>query len=516
MSEAKLPDKAIVIHPDDNVAVAKATIGKGTFLSSNGTRLLVTQTVQPGHKIALRGIASSETVLRYGEVIGLATCPIPEGSTVHNHNMVPDTRSRRKQTQIDPKPVRFRPASEVPCFQGYQREWGGVGTRNYVVVLSTVICSSHPTQLIARHFEQRFQDDPHFDGVIPITHQEGCGGEKGEDIAQLMRIYTGIMYHPNVAAVLVVGLGCEESNVECVQGCHSSLPLQLQTHTQGRVRYLTIQGAGGTTPTVRQGIQIVEDLVERARKYRRSSHSAKHLLLGLQCGGSDAYSGISANPALGHASDLLVSCGGTTVLPETPEIYGAEHLLMKGAASTQAAEGLWRILERYKAYAAALGGELDENPSPGNIAGGISNIVEKSLGAIRKAGNTPLQAVVDYAERIKRPGFVVMDSPGFDTPSVSGLVSSGANLVCFTTGRGTPTGNPIVPVLKIATNSRMFHHLEENMDINAGTIVDGTQTLEEVGQRIFDTILAVASGKLAKNEVTGHREFALWRAGPML
>jgi altronate hydrolase len=516
MSEAKLPDKAIVIHPDDNVAVAKATIGKGTFLSSNGTRLLVTQTVQPGHKIALRGIASGETVLRYGEVIGLATCPIPEGSTVHNHNMVPDTRSRRKQTQIDPKPVRFRPASEVPCFQGYQREWGGVGTRNYVVVLSTVICSSHPTQLIARHFEQRFQDDPHFDGVIPITHQEGCGGEKGEDIAQLMRIYTGIMYHPNVAAVLVVGLGCEESNVECVQGCHSSLPLQLQTHSQGRVRYLTIQGAGGTTPTVRQGIQIVEDLVERARKYRRSSHSAKHLLLGLQCGGSDAYSGISANPALGHASDLLVSCGGTTVLPETPEIYGAEHLLMKGAASTQAAEGLWRILERYKAYAAALGGELDENPSPGNIAGGISNIVEKSLGAIRKAGNTPLQAVFDYAERIKRPGFVVMDSPGFDTPSVSGLVSSGANVVCFTTGRGTPTGNPIVPVLKIATNSRMFHHLEENMDINAGTIVDGTQTLKEVGQRIFDTILAVASGKLAKNEVIGHREFALWRAGPML
>ena len=516
MSEARLSDKAIVIHPDDNVAVAKATIGKGTLLSSNGTRLLVTQTVQPGHKIALKGIASGETVLRYGEVIGLATSPIPQGGTVHNHNMVPDTRGRRKATEIDPRPVRFRPSSQVPSFQGYQREWGGVGTRNYVVVLSTVICSSHPSQLIARHFEQRFQDDPHFDGVIPITHQEGCGGEKGEDIAQLMRVYNGIMYHPNVAAVLVVGLGCEESNVECVQGCHSSLPLQLQTHTRGRVRYLTIQGAGGTTPTVKQGIEIVEELVERARKYRRSSVSAKHLLLGLQCGGSDAYSGISANPALGRASDLIVSCGGTTVLPETPEIYGAEHLLMRGAASSQAAEGLWRILERYKAYAAALGGELDENPSPGNLAGGISNIVEKSLGAIRKAGSTPLQGVFNYAERINRSGFVIMDSPGFDTPSVSGLVSSGANVVCFTTGRGTPTGNPIVPVLKIATNSRMFHHLEENMDINAGTIIDGTQTLDEVGRHIFETILAVASGRHAKNEVTGHREFALWRAGPML
>ena len=362
MSEARLSDKAILVHPDDNVAVAKATIGQGTLLSSNGTRVMVTQTVQPGHKIALRGIASGETVLRYGEVIGLATCPIPQGGTVHNHNMVPDTKGRRKPTGIDPNPVRFRPSGEVPRFQGYQREWGGVGTRNYVVVLSTVICSSHPSQLIARHFEQQFQDDPNFDGVIPITHQEGCGGEKGEDIAQLMRVYNGIMYHPNVAAVLVVGLGCEESNVECVQGCHSSLPLQLQTHTRGRVRYLTIQGAGGTTPTVKQGIQIVEELVEQARKCRRTSVSAKHLLLGLQCGGSDAYSGISANPALGRASDLIVSCGGTTVLPETPEIYGAEHLLMRGAASSQAAEGLWRILERYKAYAAALGGFSSNSP----------------------------------------------------------------------------------------------------------------------------------------------------------
>ena len=516
MSKAKLLEKAIVIHPNDNVAVAKVAIGRGTVLSSNGNRMLVTQTVQPGHKVALQGIAAGDPVIRYGEVIGLATCPIPEGSTVHNHNMVPDKKGRQKPTRVDPKPVSLRPESEVPCFQGYRRKWGGVGTRNYVVILSTVICSSHPTQLIARHFEDRFQDDPNFDGVIPITHQEGCGGEKGEDIAQLMRVYNGIMYHPNVAAVLVIGLGCEESNVECVQGCHSSLPLQLQTHTQGRVRYLTIQGAGGTTPTIKQGIKIVEELVEQARDCRRSQVSAKHLLLGLQCGGSDAYSGISANPALGHASDLIVSCGGTTVLPETPEIYGAEHLLMRGAGSPQAAEGLWRILERYKAYAAALGGELDENPSPGNIAGGISNIVEKSLGAIRKAGTTPLQAVVNYAERINRSGFVVMDSPGFDTPSVSGLVSSGANVVCFTTGRGTPTGNPIVPVLKIATNSRMFHHLEENMDVNAGTIIDGTQSLEEVGQHIFDTILAVASGKPAKNEIAGHREFALWRAGPML
>ena len=249
MSEARLSDKAIIIHPDDNVAVAKATIGKGTQLSSNGTRLLVNQTVQPGHKIALRGIASGETVLRYGEIIGLATCPIPQGGTVHNHNMAPDTRGRQKSTEIDPAPVRFRPASEVPSFQGYQREWGRVGTRNYVVVLSTVICSSHPCPAHRQTLRANgFRTTPHFDGVIPITHQEGCGGEKGEDIAQLMRVYNGIMYHPNVAAVLVVGLGCEESNVECVQGCHSSLPLQLQTHTRGRVRYLTIQGAGGHHP----------------------------------------------------------------------------------------------------------------------------------------------------------------------------------------------------------------------------------------------------------------------------
>ena len=204
------------------------------------------------------------------------------------------------------------------------------------------------------------------------------------------------------------------------------------------------------------------------------------------------------------------------MLSETPEIYGAEHLLMKGAASTEVAAGLWRIIERYKAYAISLGGKLDENPSPGNIAGGISNIVEKSLGAIRKAGSSPLQAVVDYAEKITRPGFVIMDSPGFDTPSVSGLASAGANIVCFTTGRGTPTGNPIVPVLKIATNSHMFHHMEEHMDVNAGTIIDGTLTLEEVGQQIFSKILSVASGEQAKNEITGHREFAIWRAGPVL
>lgn len=516
MNEVKLLEKAIVVHPKDNVAVAKSSIGLGSPLDFNGNRLLLTQTVQPGHKIALQDISKSSPVIRYGEVIGRATTHIVKGSTVHNHNMLPDNHGRQQQTSVDPKPAQFLSESEVPLFQGYKREWGGVGTRNYVVILSTVICSSHPTQLIARHFENHFQDVPNFDGVVAITHQEGCGGEKGEDLQQLMRVYNGIMYHPNVAAILLVGLGCEESNVECVQGCHSSLPLQFRNHTQDRVRYLTIQGAGGTRKTTKLGIEITEELVERALTYQRSQVSANQLLLGLECGGSDAYSGISANPALGQASDLLVRCGGTTVLSETPEIYGAEHLLMKGAASTEVAAGLWRIIERYKAYAISLGGKLDENPSPGNIAGGISNIVEKSLGAIRKAGSSPLQAVVDYAEKITRPGFVIMDSPGFDTPSVSGLASAGANIVCFTTGRGTPTGNPIVPVLKIATNSHMFHHMEEHMDVNAGTIIDGTLTLEEVGQQIFSKILSVASGEQAKNEITGHREFAIWRAGPVL
>jgi len=514
--EILLSEKAIVIHSEDNVAIAKTAIGLGTVLRFNGTRLSVKQTVQPGHKIALKAITQGEPVIRYGQVIGLATENILQGSTVHVHNMTIDSLRRQYENCVAFRPVQFFAEADVPKFRGYVREWGGVGTRNYVAVLSTVICSSHPTNLIGRHFEDLFKDDPNFDGVIAITHQEGCGGEKGEDMAQLLRIYHGIMYHPNVAAVLVVGLGCEESNVECLQGCSSSLPLKLQDSTRDRVRYLTVQGAGGTTRTVRQGIKTVEELVEKARHHRRSELPASEILLGLNCGGSDAYSGISANPALGHASDLLVKCGGTTVLPETPEIYGAEHLLMRGASSPKAAEDLLRIIERYKRYVGAMGGTLDDNPAPGNKAGGISNIVEKSLGAVLKAGTTPLNAVVDYAEPVKSKGFVIMDSPGYDTPSVSGLVSGGANLVCFTTGRGTPTGNPIVPVIKIATNSRMYHHMEENMDINAGTIVDGEETLEGVGKRIFDKMLSIASGERAKNETTGHREFAIWRTGPML
>ena len=515
MSETQLFDKTIVVNSKDNVAVAKTAIGLGTLIGSNGSSLRTIQTVPPGHKVALQAINKGQPVIRYGEIIGIANQNIPAGNTVHNHNMIPDNGNRTVPKSVSPIPVQFLSNEKIPAFKGFQRDWGGVGTRNYVVVLSTVICSSHPTQLIARHFEAQFDDD-NFDGVIPITHQEGCGGEKGDDLDQLMRVYNGIMYHPNVAAILLVGLGCEESSVECVQGCHSSLPLQLQKNTKGRIRYLTIQGSGGTSKTVKQGITIVEELVTEARKYHRTEISAAHLFLGLECGGSDAYSGISANPALGHTSDLLVSCGGTTVLPETPEIYGAEHLLMKRASSVKTAQSLWDIIERYKAYAASRGGKLDNNPSPGNIAGGISTIAEKSLGAIRKAGSTPLQAVINYAEKITQPGFIIMDSPGYDTPSISGLVSSGANIVCFTTGRGTPTGNPIVPVLKIATNSQMFKHMEENMDINAGTIVDGTQTLKEVGQKIFQKIISVASGEPTKNELTGHREFAIWRAGAVL
>ena len=516
IAEVSLSEKAIVIHSEDNVAIAKTAIGLGTVLRLNGTQIFLNQTVQPGHKIALRAIAQGHPVVRYGQVIGLATENIPQGSTVHVHNMTIDNLRRQYENCVAFKPVQFLNQAEVPNFRGYIREWSGVGTRNYVVVLSTVICSSHPTSLIGRHFEDRFRDDPNFDGVIAITHQEGCGGEKGEDMQQLLRMYHGIMYHPNVAGVLVLGLGCEESNVECLQGCSSSLPLKLQNSTKDRVHYLTVQGAGGTTRTVQQGIKIVEELVEKAREHRRGELPASEILLGLNCGGSDAYSGISANPALGHASDLLVKCGGTTVLPETPEIYGAEHLLMRGASTQEAAEALLKIIERYKRYVGAMGGTLDDNPAPGNKAGGISNIVEKSLGAVLKAGSTPLNAVVDYAEPVKSRGFVIMDSPGYDTPSVSGLVSGGANLICFTTGRGTPTGNPIVPVIKIATNSRMFHHMEENMDINAGTIIDGEESLEQVGKRIFDKMLSVASGERAKNEITGHREFAIWRTGPML
>jgi altronate hydrolase len=514
--EIPLSDKAIIIHSEDNVAIAKTAIGLGTILRFNGSRLSVQQTVQPGHKIALRRIAKGHPVIRYGQVIGIATEDISQGAAIHVHNMTIDRLQRQYENCAAFKPVQLLAEMDIPRFQGYARDWAGVGTRNYVVVLSTVICSSHPTKLIERHFENTFNDDSSFDGVIGITHQEGCGGEKGEDIAQLLRIYHGIMYHPNVAGVLVLGLGCEESNVECLQGCSSSLPLKLQNNSKDRVRYLTVQGAGGTTRTVEQGIKIVEELVEKARRHRRSEFPASEILLGLNCGGSDAYSGISANPALGHASDLLVKCGGTTVLPETPEIYGAEHLLMRGASSRKAAEDLLRIIERYKRYVGSMGGTLDDNPAPGNKAGGISNIVEKSLGAVLKAGTTPLNSVVDYAQPVKDRGFVIMDSPGYDTPSVSGLVSGGVNVICFTTGRGTPTGNPIVPVIKIATNSRMYHHMEENMDINAGTIIDGEETLEQVGRRIFDKILSVASGEKAKNEIAGHREFAIWRTGPML
>jgi len=382
-----------------------------------------------------------------------------------------------------------------------------VGTRNYIAVVAASNCAAHTAELIARSYED-FRLPPGVDGVVAFPHGEGCAQSMGPDLEQLQRTLGGVLAHPNVSAAVILGLGCESNQIDHYMGRRPA--------GSTRLAGLTLQSSGGTRGAVEAARREIARFIERAASEQRTAVPASKIVLGLNCGGSDSFSGITANPALGYCSDLLAGLGGTPVLAETPEIFGAEHLLVKRARNRQVAEKLLSYIRAYKQYLNRFEGSFDDNPSPGNKAGGLSNILEKSLGAIAKGGTSTLVDVYDYSERVTAPGFVFMNTPGYDPVSVTGLAAGGCNLIAFTTGRGSAIGFPTVPVLKIATNSQTYRRMTGNMDVNAGTIADGTRTVEQVGREILDLLLEVASGRPTAAERLGHREFVPWRIGPVM
>jgi altronate hydrolase len=502
---ARLSDVALVLRDGDDVAVALSDLARGLELTGAGPAIRLRENIPMGHKFALRPVSAGSQIVKYAHPIGLALSDIHTGDWVHIHNveLAHDVHGAVHAVER-PRPPFF--SEGLPrSFAGYLRADGRVGTRNYIAVVATSNCSSHVCMGIADEF-RAFRSD-RVDGVVAIPHHDGCGHHDGPDIVQLNRTLTGIALHANVAAVLLVGLGCEINHI----GRFENPALR-----EKRFETLEIQKTGGTLKTIAAGARVVSGLIEEGSCCERTDQPVAGLLLGLNCGGSDAFSGVSANPALGHASDLLVSAGGTAVLAETPEIYGAEHLLTRRAVDVATGERLLFVIRRYQEYAARFGASLDSNPAPGNYRGGITNIVEKSLGAVMKGGTTMLSAVVDYAEQVSAKGLVVMDTPGYDPVSITGIAAGGCNLIAFTTGRGSAIGFPIVPVLKIATNSRMYATMSDNMDVNAGEIVDGVSSVTEKGVEIFRRLVGVASGERTKSELLGHREFVPWRIGPVM
>jgi altronate hydrolase len=498
-------DIVIRLNAADDVVIARVDIPAGTMLLRENVRTAVR--VPPGHKIAVKDLAAGTPVRRYNQIIGFATGDIRAGDHVHVHNLAMGDFERDYAFCADAKPT---PRVSTPAtFQGIVRPDGRVATRNYIGVITSVNCSATVAKLIARAFENRLDDFPGVDGVVALTHKTGCGmASEGEAIDLLRRTTAGYIRHANFHSVLLVGLGCESNQINHLLAAQG---LKRTDHLHA----YTIQDKGGTRKAVEEGVARIRELLPEANKVARETVPASHLVLGLQCGGSDGYSGISANPALGAAADLLVRHGGTAILSETPEIYGAEHLLTRRAVSREVGEKLIGRIRWWEAYTARMGNEMDNNPSPGNKAGGLTTILEKSLGAVAKGGTTNLVDVYEYAEPVTAKGFVFMDTPGYDPVSITGQVAGGANLVCFTTGRGSAYGCKPAPSLKLATNTPLFVKQEDDMDINCGTIVEGKESIEAAGARFFELVLKTASGEKSKSERWGYGddEFAPWTLG---
>ena len=492
----------IRLHPADSVGVLREDAEAGTDVGS----VIARAAVPSGHKIALTAIDEGATVLKYGQPIGVASSAIAPGDHVHTHNLSVTSHAQKVEPgSAAPLP----PLETAPTFDGYKRGDGRVGTRNYVGVLTTVNCSATVARQIAERAQRRLDHYPHVDGVVALTHVTGCGTPShGEGVDNLQRTLAGFARHPNFAGVLIVGLGCEANQLGAL--------LETQgLSTSDRLRTLRIQEAGGTLAAIEKGASIVEELLTLANMARRAPAPTSELTLGLQCGGSDAWSGVTANPALGCAADLLVRAGGTVILAETPEIYGAESLLLRRAESKEVADALLERIAWWEDYVARNGQTLNNNPSPGNLKGGLSTILEKSLGAVAKSGAAPLRGVYRYGQQVDRRGFVFMDSPGYDPCSVTGEIAAGASLVCFTTGRGSVFGAKPVPSLKLSSNSALATSMDGDIDIDAGPIATGEATTADIGEAIFRLMLEIASGKQSKSEQLGFGdlEFVPWQIG---
>jgi altronate hydrolase/galactarate dehydratase len=505
---ADMADGAIRLHGSDNVVIALQDLAAGAVVEAVPTPL--PGAVPRGHKIATRVIATGEQVIRYGQIIGQATADIPAGAHVHSHNLGMGAHSSDYAIGSECRPL---PPLEPRSFLGYHRPDGTVGIRNYLGILTSVNCSGSVARFIAEAAERDpvLATMPGLDGIVPIVHQTGCGmSGTNEGYQTLMRTLKGYARNPNFGGILLVGLGCEVMQVPDLVG-------QGRLRPDGNFRYMTIQGEGGTRATIDRALTVLREMAEIATRTARAPAPVSKLVVGLQCGGSDGYSGITANPALGAASDLLVRMGGTTILSETPEIYGAEHLLTRRAVSHEVGERLLERIRWWEDYTARNEGEMDNNPSPGNKRGGLTTILEKSLGAVAKGGTAPLTGVYKFAEPITTPGFVYMDSPGYDPCSVTGQIASGATLIVFTTGRGSVSGYKPSPCIKLATNSEMYARMKEDMDINCGDILDGV-SIETKGQEILDKIIATASGQRTLSEELGFggAEFVPWQIGAVM
>ena len=498
------------LNPLDDVLIARRPLVAGEVLEQEG--VTVRQPVPAGHKIAARRVEAGQPLRRYGQIIGFSTGVIEAGDHVHVHNLTMGDFARDYAFSVDVKPD--KPLNDEPVFMGIVRQDGRVATRNYIGILTSVNCSATVARAVADHFRRDINPAallayPNVDGVVALTHSAGCAVDPaGEGLALLRRTLAGYATHANFAAVLVIGLGCETNQIE---GLLSTQGLS----RSDTLRTFSIQDSGGTSKAVASGIAQVKALLEEANQVKREPVSARHLVIGLQCGGSDGYSGITANPALGNAVDRLVACGGTAILSETPEIYGAEHLLTRRAVNRAVGEKLIARIHWWEAYCERMGAELNNNPSAGNKVGGLTTILEKSLGAVAKAGSSNLVDVYEYAQVVSAKGLVFMDTPGYDPVSATGQVAGGANLIAFTTGRGSAYGCAPTPSIKLATNTALWNRQREDMDINCGEIAEDTMTIEECGEAIFKLMLRIASGERSMSEQHGYgqNEFVPWQIG---
>jgi len=498
----------IRLSPADNVVVARADLLPGAEVAAE--KLAAKARVPAGHKMATKAIPAGQPVRKFNQIIGFAKEAIQPGDHVHVHNIEFKNFERDYASGSDVRPTQYYTGDAKATFEGYVRPNGRVGTRNYVGILTSVNCSATVARYIADSFNRTDALDPYpnVDGVAAFVHSTGCGmAGSGEGYMNLQRTFWGYASHPNFASVIMVGLGCEVAQLSYLMDMYGIKP---GPHFQ----VMTIQDTGGTRKSIERGVAQIKEMLPDANTYRRQTVSAEHITLALQCGGSDGYSGITANPALGAASDLVVRHGGTAILSETPEIYGAEHLLTRRARNRAVGEKLVDVIRWWEDYTARARMSMDNNPSPGNKAGGLTTILEKSLGAAAKGGTTTLNAVYRYAEPITDKGFVFMDTPGYDPVSATGQVAGGCNVLAFTTGRGSAYGCKPTPSFKLATNSDIYHHMIDDMDINCGDIVDGVPIAEK-GQEIFDFLLRMASGERSKSEQLGYgdAEYVPWVIG---
>jgi altronate hydrolase len=509
LTQKRLAGPIIRLHPGDNVVVARMDVAIGTPVPSEG--FTSRSQVPAGHKLAARAIAAGEPILKYNTCIGFAAVDIPAGTYVHSHNVTFREFDRDYAYGREYVPTPVLPESEQAKFMGYVRADGEVGTRNFIGILSTVNCSATVVHKVAEWFTpERLQEFPNIDGVVALSHGLGCGMEMtGEPMDLLRRTIGGYAKHPNFAAVLIIGLGCERNQLAGLMAQEGLAP-------NPRLHTFVMQETGGTRKTIEAAVEAVRRMLPLANDVKRVPVSARHLKIGLQCGGSDGFSSITANPALGAAMDILVRHGGTAILSETPEIYGVEHTLTRRAVNEAVGRKLIERIRWWKEeYSPGRDVQINGAVSPGNQVGGLANIFEKSLGSSMKGGTTGLMEVYRYAEPVRQHGFVFMDTPGFDPVSATGQIAGGANLVMFTTGRGSMFGAKPVPSIKLATNTPMYSKLTEDMDFNCGEILDGTKTMPEIAEGIFQLMLKVASGKRSKSELLdlGNHEFVPWNIG---